>query len=128
MIRTRMTADSNPSMNASSSIYRSFISIYGEGVNRFQHQSLTSNCHSNILYRLESHIYGVKNLYYGFQLALFGVVLYKGLHLGGYDFFKEVLSSHLEDSSMNSFAFAYVSSIYVRRQVVTLANTVRVGV
>ncbi len=42
---------------------------------------------------------GITGLYQGFTMALFGIIVFKGLHLGGYDILKAVLDI---DTDFNS--------------------------
>jgi solute carrier family 25 (adenine nucleotide translocator) protein 4/5/6/31 len=45
---------------------------------------------------------GVKGLYQGYGLALFGVVVYRALHLGGYDVMKSELLHRLESNNSDT--------------------------
>lgn len=106
MIRTKIAIETSPN-----SIYYHFRESYIAGS--------TQVSYSNYPLRV---VYGISSVYKGFVLALFGVMLYKGLHIGGYDFAKEQMliyySKHdnLDKRRVNwkdKFLFAWVSLQYL---------------
>jgi solute carrier family 25 (mitochondrial adenine nucleotide translocator), member 4/5/6/31 len=66
---------------------------------------------------LQRHMHGIAALYRGFNVSVVLVVLYKGLHLGGYDIAKDLYSRAYGDkhptNTMLSFGFAWAWSLIV---------------
>jgi hypothetical protein len=66
------------------------------------------------------HLNGIKGIYAGFYISFVGACVYRGLHLGGYDSFKDYFQLHSSsDGAMGSallsrFVAAQVSNHLLR--------------